>query len=243
MKKIKIFSFLILLSLIIPAVSFVNAEAQEKCVGSTDGRSKCGQGLLTLENKLENRETRMENRIERASTTEMRLENRENNIERIRERIASTTNATSSTSTIKKLDKLDDRLAKQQEQMGKVKERLLERELKITDTLGKIASKIQERITILEGKGLNMTAAKTKLAEASQKLEEATVEADNLATLINTEITDANKDTLFTQIKTSQDKIKTLARATHALLVDTIKEITKVLPRNNQATTTYTSSV
>lgn len=208
----KIFSILILSSLIIPSLSFA---------------------------KLEDR---VENRIERASTTERRLENRENNIERIRSRIASTSLATTSTSTVKRLENLDKRLEKQQEQMAKVKERLLGKELKIADVLGKIASKIQERITILEGKGLNMTDAKTKLALASAKLEEMTVEQSNLATLIGTEITEANKDTLFVSIKASQDKIRTLAKENHALLVDTIKEITKVLPRNGRATTTATST-
>jgi len=207
----KIFSILILSSLIIPSLSFA---------------------------KLEDR---VENRIERASTTERRLENRENNIERIRARIASTTLATTSTSTIRRMENLENRLAKQQEQMGKVKERLLEKELKIADVLGKIADKIQARITILEGKGLNMTAAKAKLAEAAAKLEEMTVEGNNLATLIGTEITEANKDTLFVEIKASQDKIKTLARTTHALLVDTIKEITKVLPAKTATSTATTT--
>jgi hypothetical protein len=183
------------------------------------------------------REKRIEVSLLRASTTEKRLENRENNIERIRERIASTTLATTSTSTVKRLEKLDKRFDKQVEQMGKVKERLLNKELKVTEVLGKIASKIQERINILAGKGLDMTAAKAKLALASSKLQDITAEQDALATLIKTEITDANKDTLFVSIKASQDKIRTLAKEMHALLVDTIKEITKVLPTKTATTT------
>jgi len=196
----------------------------------------------STEDRIENRAVRMENRIERpllrASTTEKRLENRENNIERIRARIASTTASTS----VKRLENMDKRFEKQRGQMAKVKERLLEKEMKVTESLGKIASKIQERITILAGKSLDMTAAKAKLAQASAKIEAITVEGDNLATLINTEITEANKDTLFVSVKASQDKIRTLAKETHALLVDTIKEINKVLPRNNKANTTATST-
>jgi len=101
----KIFSSIILLSLIIPVLSFAKDETQEKCFGSTDGRSKCGQGLLTLENRLERP-------LLRASSTEKRLENRENNIERIRERIASTTLATTSTSSVRRMENLDRRLEK-----------------------------------------------------------------------------------------------------------------------------------
>jgi HPt (histidine-containing phosphotransfer) domain-containing protein len=179
-----------------------------------------------VKNRLENRAEIMKIRIERpllkASTTEKRLENRENNIERIRERIASTTASTS----VKRMENLDKRFEKQVEMMGKVKERLLEKEMKVTEVLGKIADKIQERIDILTGKGLDMTAANTKLSEAAVKLEAITVEGDNLATLIETEITDTNKETLFTSIKASQDKIKTLAKETHALLVEAVKGMT-----------------
>jgi hypothetical protein len=233
MKKIKIFSFILLLSLIIPSLSLLRADNESK------GPEQKGNGqTVRLETKLENKEIRIENRVERASTTEKRLENRENNIERIKEKMASTTASTPP----KKIENLDKRFDKQVEQMGKVKERLINKELKIADILGKIADKILERINILAGKGLDMTAARAKLAEASTKLEEMTVEGDKLATLINTEITDTNKAQLFIDIKASQDKIKGLAKATHALLVDTIKEITKVLPKNGKATTTATTT-
>lgn len=194
-----------------------------------------------LENRAEIMGIRLDRPLLRASTTEKRLENRENNIERIRERIASTT-GTTSTSSIKRMENLDKRFEKQVEQMGKVKERLLEKEMKVTEVLGKIADKIQERIDILTGKGLNMAAANAKLGEAATKLEAITVEGDNLATLIETEITEANKETLFTSIKASQDKIRTLAKETHALLVETIKEITKVLPAKTKTSTTTATS-
>lgn len=204
---------------------------------------------LSREDRVENRGEIMRIKIEhpllRASTTERRLENRENNIERIRERLASTT-ASSTASSTRRVENLNNRLEKQREQMERVKDRLLEMEVRITEALGKIATKIQERINILEGRGLNMTAAKAKLALASAKIEAITVEGDNLATLINTEITEANKDTLFVSVKASQDKIRTLAKETHTLLVDTIKEITKVLPRNGEnrrSTTTATSTI
>ena len=227
----KIIGSSIIASLLIVPMLSVKAEAEK------------GDRGPKLENRLENKGVRVENIMVRASTTEKRLENRENNIDRIRARIASTTASTTASST-KRLEKLENRLEKQQEQMEKAKERFLEKEMKVTEVLGKIADKIQERIDILTGKGLDMTAANTKLGEAAVKLEAITVEGDNLATLIETEITDTNKETLFVSIKASQDKIRTLAKETHALLVDTIKEITKVLPAKpiKTATTTATST-
>jgi hypothetical protein len=190
-----------------------------------------------MDDRLENREQRINQIINRASTTERRLENRENNIERIRERIASTT-----ASSTNRLEKLDDRLQKQEEQMGKVKDRLLNKELKITDVLGKIASKIQARITILEGKNLNMTAAKAKLALAAGKIEEMTVETATLTDLLETEINIENQTALLSSVKIAQEKIRGLAKEVHALLVDTVKEITKVLPAKT-ATTTATTTI
>ena len=222
----KILSLIMLLSLLNPSLSFAKAEDASN---------------TNRETKIENRITRIESRFERASTTETRLENRENNIERIRERLSSTTASTS----IKRVEKLNERLTKQVEQMEKVRERLLNKELKVTDVLGKIASKIQARITILEGKALDMTAAKAKLAEASVKIEDLTAKGEALATLIETEITEANSTQLFQDIKAAQTEIRTLARAAHALLVDTIKEITKVLPqkeKNDKASSTATST-
>jgi hypothetical protein len=245
MKK-QIIGILVISGLMVSTLVFAE-DVNTKCFGSTDGRSKCasstgeqrvGNKEIKLESNLGNRGTKIVLNLERGSTTEKRLENRENNILRIKERLASTTASTS----VKRIENLDKRFDKQVEQMGKVKDRLLNKEVKILDVLGKISSKIQERINILTGKGLDMTASKAKLAEATLKAEEMTIEADNLTTLINTEITEANKDSLFQSIKASQEKIRTLARATHALLVDTIKEITKVLPRNDKAASTATST-
>jgi hypothetical protein len=194
----------------------------------------------TTERKWEEKENRFDikydRNINRASTTRERLENREMDIERIRERLASTTASTSS----KRIEQINDRLEKQREQMKQVRERLVEKELKVLEVLGQIASKIQERITILAAKGLDMTAAKAKLAEASLKIEEITAAGQSLTVLIETEITEANKDQLMADVKTAQEKIRGLAQATHALLVDTIKEITKVLPARPTITSTTT---
>lgn len=191
---------------------------------------------------LEDREIRFDDRIGRrddwASSTARVLENRQDKIERIQERLASTTASTSA----KKIERLENKLEKEQEKIEKSRDHLLNRGLKITEVLAKIADKIDERISILEGKGLNMTAAKTKLAEAEAKIEDVIDEGEKLADLIDTEITDANKDQLFTDIKSSQEKLRTLARAAHSLLVDTVKEITKVLPKKT-ATTTATSTI
>ena len=122
--------------------------------------------------------------------------------------------------------------------MANAREKLLEKELKIVDILGQISSKIQDRIAILTAKGLDMTAAKAKLAEATTKIEETTIEGQNLAILIQTEMTDTNKDQLLADVKTSQEKIRDLARAAHTLLVDTIKEINNVLPAKTTIKTT-----
>lgn len=225
----------IIASLFIIPLLTVKAETEKE---NWDGRNIPTPSLYQI--KLLTKD-KIENRIVRASTTENRLENRENNIERIIARIASTTSS-STASTSKRLEKLDNRLQKQEEQMSKIKDRLINKELKITQVLGKIATKIQDRINILAGRGLDMTAANAKLAEANAKISEIITEADKLATLASTTITTANQVQLFTDIKASQDKIKSLAFAAHSLLVDTIKEITKVLPRNNEDKNATTST-
>ncbi len=202
--------------------------------------------------KRENKTSPMERPIKslllKASSTEeglnsvgQRLENRQNIIIKIKERIASST-ASTTASTSKRVEKLNNKLQNQEEQMLKVKDRLQNKELKITDSLIKIADKIQTRIDVLEGRGLDMTSVKSQLALANAKITDVTNEASNLATLIGTTISEANQAQLFTDIKTSQNKIKALVFEAHGLLVKTVKEITKVLPRNNKATTTATST-
>ncbi len=213
MKK-QIFIGVIVLSLIIPILSSAKAD-----VAQTENK-----GI-----KIENREQKMENIMVRASTTQLQLENRENIMERIRARIASSTASTSG----KKMEQYNVRLQKQYEQRERARERLLGKETKIIETIGKIADKIAERINILEAKGLDMAVASAKLIEADTKIAELTNEANDLSSLLETEITEENKETLFQEIRASQVIIRDLARATHALLVDTIKEITKVLPKNN----------
>lgn len=158
-----------------------------------------------------------------ASSTIKKLENRENNIERIRERLASTTASTSE----KRMEKLNEQFQKQSEQMTKMRERLMDKESKVVSVIQKITDKITERIGILEAKVKDMTVTKANLALATAKLNELTTEANKMATLIETPITDINKDQIFIDIKTAQDKIKTLAKETKALLIDTVKEITK----------------
>lgn len=213
--KIKIIIGTVLLSLIIPTLSFAK-----------------------LENNLEKKEVRIEKKTERNDKIINGFEKRQDNIDRLKQRLASTTASTSE----KKVGKLSEKIEKRKEQMSKIQERLINKELKVTEILNKIADKISERIIILEGKKLDMIPAKAKLAEADAKIEAITKEIDNLTALVKTEITDTTKDQLFTDIRTSQDKIKVLAKEAKALLVDTIKEITKVLPKNGKATTTATST-
>ncbi len=169
---------------------------------------------------------------------ENKLENKQNIINRIQNRLGSTTASTSE----KRMGQLNSRYQKQYEQMERVRERLLAKEMKVIDVLQKIADKIADRIGILTERGLTMDNAEAKLAEATDKITEMTTVANNLADLLETEVTDDNQESLFQEIKTTQNQIKNLARATHALLVDTIKEITKVLPRNDQTTMTATST-
>jgi hypothetical protein len=224
----KTINSLLLLSLILPILASAETSATNR-TGATV--------INKLENRIENREMNFNERQDRrevfASTTEVRLENRENNIERIRARIASTTASTSE----KRVERLNERLQKQEEQMTRIRERLLNRELKVIDVLGKISDKIADRINILDEKGLDMTASLTKLAEADAKIDELNTVAGQLSTLISTEITEANQAQIFQEIKAVQDNIRLMARAAHALLVDTIKEITKVLPAKNATST------
>jgi len=201
MKKIKIFCGILLLSLIIPSLSFAETEVKP----------------------LLNRAAILE---KIASTTEIRLKNREDNIERIRARIASSTSST----TEKRIAQLNSKYEKQSEKLAAAKDRLLNKELKIVEVLEKIAGKITKRINILETNGSNLASAKAKLKEATDKIDAITAEATKLATSLKAIITKDNKDQLFIDIKASQDNIRTLAKEAKALLVDTIKEITKVLP-------------
>lgn len=235
MKRINIIiSGVVVLTIMIPSLSFVMADDSLETNTKTKSQGKEIR-LDNLVGKIEFKQNKVENR---ASSTENRLENRERNIERIREGLASSTASTSA----KRIEKLNDRLDKQREQMGKVQERLLDKELKVVEVLEKIITKIEDRINISENRGLNMVMANTKLVEANAKMSELITEGQSLADLAKTEITDTNKDTLFISIKTSQNKIRTLAKATHALLVDTIKEITKVLPQRNSTTTTTSTN-
>lgn len=227
----KIAGSLVLISLLTLPTVAVRAQ------GSANGQGVASPKVNAIQVRLDNPETQVQNRLIRANTTEKRLENRENNIEKIRERLNSMTASTSE----QRLDKINERLSNQIEQMNKVRTRLQGKELKITDLLGQIASKIQARINILEERGLDMTNAKEILATVSQKIEDMTIEASNLATLINTEITDTNSNQLFTDIKISQNKIKSLAYNVHLLMTNTIKEITKVLPAKNATTTPETN--
>jgi DNA repair exonuclease SbcCD ATPase subunit len=173
-----------------------------------------------LENRVENLSNKFDNRFIISSTTKDRLENRENNIERIKARLASTTASTSA----KRVEKLNDRLQKQEEQMAKAKDRLLNRELKIADTLGKIASKIQDRIKILATNGVDVTVVQTKLDEATVKIENLIAETARLATLIQTPVTDANADQLEQGITASQKNVRGLANIIKNLLLETVKE-------------------
>jgi hypothetical protein len=241
MKKILlkiIGSSLVIILLAVPMMS-VKAQKGENKASPMERPTK---SLLLKDNNTEdglsNLGQRVDNKLERASSTENRLENRQNIINKIREKIASSTTA----STSKRVEKLNSRIQNQEEQMLKVKDRLQNKELKITDSLIKIADKIQTRISVLEDRGLDMTSAKAQLALANAKITNITNESSNLATLIGTTITEANQTQLFTDIKAYQDKIKALVFEVHGLLVKTVKEITIVLPRNDKATTTATST-
>ena len=228
MKKINILYGIILLALVIPVLSFANNN-------SGPGTKQKGPGF---EARTTNIAPGIDLRLGRASSTENRLENRENIMDRIRARLASTTASTSE----RRINNLNNRLQKQADQMEKVKERLLNKEAKVTEILGKIANKIQARISILTTKGLDMTAANAKLAEANAKITGITTAIEQLTTLVETEITEVNQAKLFQDIRATQDKIRTLAKEAKALLIDTVKEINKVLPRNGRATTTATST-
>jgi hypothetical protein len=224
MKKIKILSSAILLLLIMIPILSVQAEVK-------------GNKTSPSERPTMIRATTTRPTIN-ATSTLPRLENRVNNIERIRDRIASSTASTSE----KKLGKFNDQVKKQTEQMERMRERIINRELKVIDVLEKISNKIRERIIILQEQGLNMTPARTKLTEATNKIGEMTNEANKISAMLAITITETNSAQIFQAITDSQKIIKTLAKETHTLLRDTIKEITKVLPRRPTATTTATST-
>lgn len=228
----KIFGMGIILSILLVPILFLEAEDN---LASSTRRNSDREVRISPLLKASATIMRLE---ERASTTLNRLENRQNIIDRIRAKLASTTASTSP----KRIESLNNRLEKQMEKISEVKDRLLNREIKVTEVLGKISDKISERIDILGEKGFNVTAAKTKLAEAVAKIAEITAKADTLSTLIETEITEANQAQLFADIKTIQVTIRSLVKEAKGLLIDTIKEITKILPAKPEKSATSTAT-
>lgn len=170
-------------------------------------------------------------KVNNKTENQIRIENQENNIERIR------INIDNATATEKKEERLNNRFENQQRLMVQAKERILNQEIKLIDVLEKIFNKINERINIIEDRGINMSLAKTKLNEANTKIEKTIAKADELSTLLNTEITDLNKEQIFIDIQNKRKEIKDLAREAHTLLVETVKTIAQNLG-NKTATST-----
>ncbi len=215
------------------AIEALNAVIKKDAIHAVINTTGSGSGIKKII-KLE-AENKVNGLLQRIDIAEKRLENREKNIEIIREKIASTTAFNSQ----RKLENASAKLQKGFEGVDDAADRLAKKELKVVDVLGMIAGKIQTRINIIKSSGLNMNLAEVKLAEAAGKIEEITVVADDLSELLAATITEENKDQLFTDIKTAQEKIRDLANETHTLLVDAVKEIAKVLPlRAATATTT-----
>jgi hypothetical protein len=236
----KILSTIIVTSILIVPVFFINAQGNKQAPilenlkpMLINNQTKLATGTQT---RLEVRSTNMEQVQGRiASTTERvenRLEMRNTNMEQVKARIASTTqrmeNRVASTS---------DRLAKKNQKLNEVKERLLNREFKFITVLEQIADKIQTRIDILTERGLDMAKAQAKLDLALENIIAATNKASDITTELETEITMENKAETFAMIKSSHDEIRIMAKETHGLLVETVKEITKVLPAQNRTAT------
>ncbi len=189
------------------------------------------------EDRIERREERFEKRLTLASSTQARLDKREAQIEKIEARLASTT-----ASSTKKIEKLTERLEERKAKAEEVKDKLLNKGLKVTEVLGKISAKIQDRIDILKGKGLDLANAQARLDTANAKIDQLTEKSEDLADLLNTEMTEENREQLFEQIQTTHAEARGLAKEAHSLLVDTIKAITEILPKDDKATTTATST-
>jgi len=241
MKKINTTIYLTLALLLFPSLSSIYAN--NRPIGVVKKFEVQSQTSTGTQNKIENQiqskinagvgktESVRERLNIRAEQVQLRLEEKESRLNQIRSRIASSSiNRTG--------EKLDKTLAKQEEKIIQARKRLANTEIQVIDVLSKIFGKINERISILENKGLDMTQAKLKLTETEEKIDEINTEAGTLADLVLTEITEENQAQILSEIKTKQDTIRTMARATHALLVDIIKEITKVLP--NQTPTDIT---
>ncbi len=249
MKKINIISYLILTSLLLPSLTLIQAnnnstetnkkeaeiklETQVKVNEATKTRLENQLNVRAEENGLETRNKEInaiQERLDvRAKQVKERLMEREGELNEIRARIAS--------SSIKMEEKVNERLAKQREQMVQVRTRLINKEIQVISVLGKIFGKINERISILENQGLDMTKAKIKLAETEIKINEITNEANKLTDLASIEVTEENQTQLFTEIKTGQERIRTMAKSIKAFMVEIIKEITKVLPTQNSTET------
>ncbi len=217
MKKI-LFTIIITSILILP-VFFINAQANKKTSISerpqpisVNGQVRSAtEAQIRIENRVEMRNTNMEQVKARIASTTQRMENR----------IASTS----------------DRLAKQREQMNQVRERLLNREFQAITVLEQIANKIQIRIDILISRGLDMNDAQNKLNLAIDNIAKMTNKASDITTELETEITFENKAEIFAIIRASHEEIRMMAKETHALLIETVKEINKMLPLQNRTAT------
>lgn len=228
MKKILLTS--VVLTLLLVPVLFINAQGRR--ASSTEATAR----IENREARAASTTIRMENREARAASTTMRIENRQARMasttlrmEEMRARMASTTlrkeNRMASTS---------ERLVRRVEKMNEVRERLANKEFKVISVLEQIAGKIQSRIDTLKGKGLNMSEAEAKLALATENIAKMTTKAAEIATDLETEITEENMQNLGQTIRSAQEIIRDMAKETHGLLKDTIKEITKVLPTQNK---------
>lgn len=203
MKK-QILPTLLLITLILPVITYAQPL-----------REKPVRQEVRLENRLD--------RLEQASSTRAQI--RQENILRLQTRLASTT----AERPIDRVNQINERLAKHQENMQQVRLHILEREIKIVSVLEKIASKIDTRINILTERGLNLTEAKSKLNMANDKLAEVIVAADKLTDILDTDITAESDQDLLLKIREARKNIKELAKETHALLVNTVKEISQAL--------------
>lgn len=179
---------------------------------------------------------------------EDRFDDRDERIEEMRARLASST----ATGSAMRLEKLDDRQNKleerrdmmmerfeeRQQKFNELKERLANREFKIIPALENIAERITKRIELLEGRGLDLTEAKSSLASAENKIAEVKAAAEDLKKLLednkNASSTDETaEDSIRLEIREAHQKVIDLTKEAHELLRETIKKITEVLPNNN----------
>ena len=113
------------------------------------------------------------------------------------------------------------------------------------EKLGKIKTKIAERITTMEARGIDMTNSKELLNLVQPKIDAAKTAIQNMTTGLTTILNSENPKESYEKAKELANSAKTAIQEAHKSLVDVIASIkasVKIVPATGTATTTPTAT-